>query len=423
MAGEVSTLSSRQVPGTIGLCLGLVLLMLLGSMIKQGALLPTSSVPNDEQVNGVDLRSMSAELGVDAFVKADNDYFLNEPIASITDRVATGVRDALAKTGKKDRFATRLHASWDRAIREIARSTTNPDDLRFALRPYFAAWMDDYIWLVRHAKNLGFSFENLDDLEALERSQTEQLLFLRYDIHLRDVAPFYGILDANRTLGIPSVAYLHWGYSDVEDAAAADFLALRKFQSPSTRFGLHLSPIPTVLSRTKGGYKVYVAWLKRDGLAELADAFGGIDDWTSPVLHRRLRSVVDATIQDFRSRFSDFQSISLHGSEFDNAVRRNCAKRSAPCGLTTLLAADLFSSNAFAELRDNIIDRVVDDYGLETATDSTAAQTVVCSLQRAAADKRSLVILLHPAQFMRGRRPYRDLSVTSDGLIDCSGSS
>jgi hypothetical protein len=423
MAHGATDNASRIVQGTIGLCIGLALLMLLGSMAKQGWLISGTSNAEKARTAVLHLRPMAADLSNDAFVRADHAYFANDPIAPITDRVAGGVRSALSKSGKSDRFAVRLHASWDHIVKQIARATDDPDDLRFALRPYFSAWMDDYIWLIRHAESLGFTFASLEDPKALSRSDREQLLFLRYDVHLRDIAPFYGILDANRSLELPSVAYLQWGYSDLEDNASADFLALRKFQSPSTRFGLHISPIPTILTRSKGGYRAYVAWLKGDGLTSLGDAFDGVHDWTSPGLLKRIRQTTDETISDFQTTFGDFRTMSLHGSEFDRTVRRYCKGRMEACELTSLIAAELFSSSAFADLRHDIIDRVVDRHGLKTVTDSTPAQTVVCGLQRAAAERASLVMLLHPAQFMRGRRSYRALGTGDDGLIDCVGSS
>jgi len=411
-------------PLLMGACLGLALLMVGASFARQGWISPKDAIIDGQPAGTVALRSMAGALRQEAFIETDQAYFADEPIVAVTDRVAVGVRDTLAKTGEADRFAMQLHASWDHGIKAIARATDDPDDLRFALRPYFTAWMDDYIWLLRHAEKLGFRFASLDDPQALAASRSEPLLFLRYDIHVRDIAPFYGILDANRSLDVPSVAYLQWSYSDVEERAADDFLALHKFQSPTTRFGLHVSPIPTLLSAQYGGYKPYFTALRDDGLMVLGDnlerSFSDVTGWTSPALPQRARRVVEETITAFRQHFSEFRSISLHGSEFDNAVRRYCADRQEACELKPLLVHALFSTDGFDELGASIIDEVVDDYGLKTATDSTPARTVVCSLQQAAIAEESLVLLLHPAQFMRGRRAYRDLAAGHEGPIDCA---
>ena len=87
----------------------------------------------------------------------------------------------------------------------------------------------------------------LEDREALAASAGGKTVFMRYDIHVRDIAPLYAILDVNRALGIPSVSFLQWDYSEFERGYGRAYVQLKKFEDENTRFGLHADPVESVL--------------------------------------------------------------------------------------------------------------------------------------------------------------------------------
>ena len=354
----------------------------------------------------------------DIMITDDAREYLTDPAVPITQRVLERVNRSLTSKGSTDSYATQVQQSWDQVVQTIAAGPTDAMGLRLAARPYFAAWADDYIWLLAYIQALGYEFASLDDQEALKRANKAKLVFLRHDIHLRDVVPAIGVIDVNETFRVPSVSYVHWQYGEIERRSDRKFLYLKKLASTRTHFGLHPSPLPTLIMKDHGSWASYLKWLHSGGVEALQGRIeSGGDLIVKEDFRRALRRQFDESAQSFEAAFGPFRTISLHGSEFDNEVERICRLSTQPCAYQQFLVRSVFEFPEFIDIRPQIVNFLVHDGYLAYVTDTQPANKVICRIRELAQGGRSFMLLIHPAQLARGRRPYRDLA-SAEGRAD-----
>lgn len=142
-------------------------------------------------------------------------------------------------------------------ITAIAECFVDANELRQALRPYFAASDPAYRDLIHRIRELGYTFKRTglytpDDLG-------KPLAFVRYDIHVKDIVGAYGVINANLDLNVPSEFHLTWELTPYERAYARDFWNLQKLTGDTDliHFGFHTNPIRSWLVGTKFNADVY----------------------------------------------------------------------------------------------------------------------------------------------------------------------
>ncbi len=130
-------------------------------------------------------------------------------------------------------------------ILEILRDGEDRDHLVQALHAKCQAWMPQYVSFLEAASEGGYA---MVPLEAFEDSGTDgNLLYMRHDIHVRDIAGGACMMVLEGRRGVSSSMHLHWNAAARQDAARDDFLLLKKLEGFGHRWGLHLSPADSYL--------------------------------------------------------------------------------------------------------------------------------------------------------------------------------
>lgn len=170
-------------------------------------------------------------------------------------------------------------------------------------------------WLDRQ----GYDFASCEELPLpLDRRR----VYLRYDVHVRDLFGVFAIAALHEELQIPGSFQICWQHSRAEEEVSDIFLKLQLFDSRYVEFGLHCSPESRwiIAQRFEGrddGLKEFVNsgearrlmadWLaafERDGheAAVLADA------------RRRAEASFAEIVASFRVYFGAVKTVSGHGT-------------------------------------------------------------------------------------------------------------
>jgi len=309
--------------------------------------------------------------------------------------------------------------AWDASIRLLANNYDNAESIRLAVRPYGGWWMQDYVWLIRHLRALGYEFRSYNEYDGRELTG-EKIVYLRFDVHLRDLAPLYVMLDANMALDVPSVSFLMWDYSKRELDRRQDFLNIRKFKHPLNSFALHASPVPTYVEawlRESSPDAELIPWLKADGLQGLLDAIRAGDRSYPDVdtIREGARQAFAATAAAFREEFPEARLVSYHGSGFDRRLRRLCREDSVYCDFKSLTVFGMAEPMRYVAKRNDWV--IVDQAPIVTATDSASEISMLCVIERQAMKGDGLALLVHPAQMFRSRRHYSEVGIAPGGSL------
>jgi hypothetical protein len=176
------------------------------------------------------------------------------------------------------------------------------------------------LWLQR----LGYDFGSCEELRfPLERRR----VYLRYDVHVRDLFGVFALAALHEELRIPGSFQICWEHSRAEEEVSDIFLKLQLFDSRFVEFGLHCSPESRwiVAERFEGrddGLKDFVSsgevrrmmadWLvafEREGheAAVLAEA------------RRRAEASFAEVVASFRRSFGAVKTVSGHGTPLSAA--------------------------------------------------------------------------------------------------------
>ncbi|HEU0154649.1 MAG TPA: hypothetical protein VFQ82_01155 [Stellaceae bacterium] len=211
------------------------------------------------------------------------------------------------------------------AARQLFRRLKAKDDLVAAARasvgPQLEASFRRYIvWL----DAMGYSFASCE--EGPLRFDTRRV-YLRYDVHVRDLFGVFMLANLHEELQIPGSFQICWEHSRAEVQASRLFLKLRAFDRRFVQFGFHCAP--------ESGWLIKQRF---DGRSESLDRFvtsgavrGLIVEWLAAferdghdaaVLMQARRAAdahLAATADSFRRRFGPVRTISGHGTPLATA--------------------------------------------------------------------------------------------------------
>ncbi len=125
------------------------------------------------------------------------------------------------------------------AIYRILREETDPDIIAAKIRPLYKRWGMDYELLLRELISKGYRLVPYEDFDPAHIK--EKVVYLRHDIHYRDIIGAAGMMDIEHRLGARASYFIQWDYSDYEQARRDDFVLLKKLSRGEHRFGLHSS--------------------------------------------------------------------------------------------------------------------------------------------------------------------------------------
>jgi hypothetical protein len=327
---------------------------------------------------------------------------------------------AMHKADKFDRYFSAVERTMDESVLALARHFDDSSTVRLATRPYTSNWIGEYLWLIRHLRTLGYRFEYLDDRTALTAARDEKTVFLRYDVHIRDLAPLYGILDANETLKLPAVAFIQWQYSDVEKHYDADYKRLAGLDWRYLHLGFHTDSAEHYFL----GNRAYRVFLEARLPAEFEDR---ITNAASAEEVAQVASFYAGRIAEnhrldwkaFRSDFPQVATIALHGSPLRHGLDKRCASDRRYCGLWLQLMGEVTQACRRGSEECNIVDYFRQIYSLRYATDTWPVKAMLCAIQTHSDQGKSVQMLLHPAQFSRRARSYRALGLEPGARLDC----
>ena len=327
---------------------------------------------------------------------------------------------AMHKADKFDRYFSTVERTMDESVLALAGHFDDSSSVRLATRPYTSNWIGEYLWLMRHLRKLGYRFEYLDDRTALKAAAGTKTLFLRYDVHVRDLAPLYGILDANETLKLPAVAFIQWQYSDVEKHYDADYKRLTGLDWRYLHLGLHTDSAEHYFVG-KRAYRIFLeARLPADFEDRITNATSAED--IAQVVRHYAGRIADEHRLDwkaFRSGFPHAATMALHGSPLRHGLDQRCAGDSRYCGLWLQLMGEVTQACRGGSEDCNIVDFFRQIYSLGYATDTWPVKVMLCAIQTHSDQGIPVQLLLHPAQFSRRARSYRALGLEPGARLDC----
>lgn len=231
-------------------------------------------------------------------------------------------------------FARRYRAIHDNAILSLASSIDDFTELRVALRPYNADWQNTYILLLKYFMECGYSFRTMQDFTTdLVETPT---VFLRFDVHCRDLPGLYGYLDVNKAFGVSSNAYLFWDYSDRERAFSDNFLRFRAFASKANcKIGFHTSAVDSHLiwSQFSGSERQQVLWSRSQEGKDFFEKMMSDDNMLDELICSADEHF-DVQVKDFKEHFPDGHGIAAHGGAIGWILRNEYGVQPAQIGVS-----------------------------------------------------------------------------------------
>jgi len=295
----------------------------------------------------------------------------------------------------------------DLDIRNLALKTSDCDELLDQVLNFHTYWIYEYEWLLTHIQKLGYQFGDIKDLKdgAFEKSKK---VYLRYDIHVRDATPLFGIFAVNRKNSIPSAAYIQWGFTNLEEKNRPLFSSLKQCSYPGLEFGLHVEAISGVLEKDIDlkKWNGLDKWVEAGEAKKLFDKIlkektpqKKIDEYTKLSLqkHQEYQASFE---KEFKSNLTE----TVHGSSLTREINQLCAADKKYCIFEQLLANNITRIYPYGKESDKHM--LIDDVKIIQLTDTNPVQDLLCKMDRVAKENLPFILLLHPAQFFRQARIY-----------------
>lgn len=309
---------------------------------------------------------------------------------------------------KEDKLFWQHQAAFDNSIRLLVDQYENADSARIAIRPYGSWWIPEYLWLIEHVKALGYKFESFDSYDG--GISPKNTVYIRYDIHLRDISPLFIILDANYLYDIPSVSFINWDFEKRNRLRRNDYQLIRKFDNPLHRYALHASPVSGYLGNDLPN-DTLVPWIRSGKMKEFFQRLVNSNDGEAGK-----QKIVDGAAQTMRQIVSDFAEefpeaklFSFHGSGFDRTLNSMCTEDNQFCQFQDL------TTNRMGDVIQEALGKkwlIVDNKPINTVTDSASSLSVLCQIDRLSEEQTGYSLLIHPAQMLRNRRLYSQQGIS-----------
>lgn len=275
-----------------------------------------------------------------------------------------------------------------------------------AMFPWFGHWAPGYAAFVQSVQARGYTFRRMD---AIASEPPPRTVYLRFDIHVRDIPPAFGFAWLNHVLGVESEFHLLWRYSNAYVEAEDDMELLATHLYDEGNVALHTAPLESYLIRTAfdGDEGAFTRWTRTPEADETVltltsggmGRFGMLDELTVAA-----ETELTELAASFQARFPSTSYASGHGGAL-NGLTASKASGSAPhASLQSLFGSRSFITRERAErvgLRGESHEMAV-RHGMEYLSDHGDGSPFAPDV-RAAIDRGiSFVLVIHPALPQRG---------------------
>lgn len=275
-----------------------------------------------------------------------------------------------------------------------------------AMFPWFGHWAPGYAAFVRSVQARGYSFRRMD---AILEAPPPRSVFLRYDIHVRDIPPAFGFAWLNHVLGVESEFHLLWRYSNAYLAAEDDMALLAAHLYDEGNVALHTAPLESHLIRTAfaGDENAFSRWVRTPEADETVVAlatggrsrFGTLDELTA---------TAEAELSDlaasFRTRFPSTSFASGHGGALNGLTATKASQSEAHAKLQALFGSRSFVTRERAQrvaLRGESHEMTV-RHDMAYLSDRGDGGSFAPDIRAAIDRGQSFVLVIHPALPQRG---------------------
>lgn len=272
--------------------------------------------------------------------------------------------------------------------------------------PWFSHWAPGYAAFVRSVQASGYTFRRMDSIVGEPPQRT---VYLRYDIHVRDIPPAFGFAWLNHVLGVESEFHLLWRYSNAYVQAEADLTLLASHLYDEGREALHAAPLESHLIRTGfgGDEGAFSRWIRTPEADEFVEAlasggrsrFGTVEELT-----RAAEAELSSLAASFRARFPDTTYSSGHGGAL-NGLTASKASVSAPhAQMQSMFGSRSFITRERAErvgLRGESHEMTL-RHGMAYLSDTGDGSPFIPDIRAAMDRGQSFVLVIHPALPQRG---------------------
>jgi len=281
-----------------------------------------------------------------------------------------------------------------------------------AMLPWFGHWLRGYAAFIESVRAAGYQFRTM---EAFSTVAPERSILMRYDIHLRDLPPALGFVEANRLLGVEAEFHLPLGYSRQYVAARRDFETLNSWFSPVSKPAFHAASFESHLTWThfEGDEFAFTRWTRMPEAAAFAGelmagrdtAYGNL----ATLMHKAEETFATQAAQ-FKASFPEAVSCSGHGGALNGRLAGLASTDSSAASLHELMGSRQFITQARATEAGFIGESYEASVrlGMDYVSDRPD-RPFTAELQAAIDAGRSAVIVIHPALVQRGHYAFEPI--------------
>ncbi len=311
------------------------------------------------------------------------------------------------------RTATAQDKALEAAIVEAAHALARGGTKHLTVMlPWFGHWLRGYVAFVASVRAAGYEFRTL---EALRDGPQKRSIFMRYDIHLRDLPPALGFVEANRLLGVEAEFHLPLGYSRQYAAAEADFDMLTAWLSTVSKPAFHAAPFESHLIWTyfAGDEFAFTRWTRTpEAMAFVTDLVAGraTPYGTRDALMAKAEAGFLAHSAKFKAIFPQAVSCSGHGGALNGRLSGLKASDASAASLHALMGSREFITKERAEKAGFIGEshEASVRFGMDYVSDLPDGP-FTAELQAAIDAGRSAILVIHPALVQRGHYAFEPL--------------
>jgi hypothetical protein len=211
---------------------------------------------------------------------------------------------------------------------------TDPRDLAAAARRLIGPEMEDaFRRYVDWMSGAGYRFGSC---EAEPPRFDAPVVYVRYDVHVRDLPAVFILADLHERLAIPGSFQICWHYSEAEEDVSDIFLKLKAFDPRYVEFGLHCAPESSwlVAERYRGDANALNDFVSSGGADRLIAEWWAAYERDGPAAEPLVEAEEKAErffagiVASFREAFGSWSTVSGHGTPLNNAYL--AALRKAP---------------------------------------------------------------------------------------------
>lgn len=272
--------------------------------------------------------------------------------------------------------------------------------------PWFSHWAPGYAAFVRSVQARGYTFRRMDTITG---EPPPRSVYLRYDIHVRDIPPAFGFAWLNHVLGAESEFHLLWRYSNAYTEVEDELALLAAHLYDEGRAALHAAPLESHLIRTAfgGDEGAFSRWIRTPEADETVEAlasggrsrFGTLEELTLAA-----EAELASLAASFRARFPSTAYSSGHGGALNGLTVSKSSTSTPHARIQSLFGSRSFITRERAELvglKGESHEMTV-RHGMRYLSDTGDGSPFIPDIRAAIDREESFVLVIHPALPQRG---------------------